>query len=189
MGLGITHQLTRTRQGWLQIWDLGSRISDSPDMAAHYIGGCQAVLLVYDGSRQEVSGAAAWALRLCCVPGVMIRAKHGPLPHVRHASGAGNCVHAVHKAQQAGGQARRQIGSGAASLPAARRSESLLAAVPRPQSLDAAAAWLPHLHQMYAGSGLPYLALVGQKMDVQLPESGGIKARHAVLAAQHDLYR
>jgi GTPase SAR1 family protein len=37
----------------LQLWDVGSHVN-SLEMAANYLQGCDAVLIVYDVTRQEV---------------------------------------------------------------------------------------------------------------------------------------
>lgn len=54
------------------------------------------------------------------------------------------------------------------------------------QSFDVVASWVPKLGQMYAGAGLPYLALVATHGDCT--PSVSQKDREGV-AGRHDVYR
>jgi hypothetical protein len=127
----------------LQLWDVGSGVG-SMQMAANYLQGCDAVLLLHDLARPHV---------------------RGPAPPARARSAAPAPPSSCPRRRAAGH--RRAVGapSGDAGLSGCRAAQTCPAPAPSPapQTLQLAAEWVGALKQLYAGQPLPYLALVGAR--------------------------
>lgn len=48
-----------------QVWDIGSHVS-SVNMAANYLHGCDAVLVVFDAAQKEVGNCEINTIAACC---------------------------------------------------------------------------------------------------------------------------